>query len=167
MKSAMELKKALWSYPHEVLVDLLAKIYRTDEAARKEIDFLLQGSEYLDEKLTEVKKCVQELPHHSAGEIKSMFSEYMKFEKNKKKRINALYFFIETALTAYRNQECDHRMIMFASSSYGRAIKMMDKELWDIFFERSFSIAEQFYAIPMEAGEQAVRYYQETKNKYS
>ena len=91
----------------------------------------------------------------------------MKFEKNKKRRIDALYLFVEAALTAYSNQECDHRMIMFASSSYGRAIKMMNKELWDIFFERSYSIAEQFYAIPMEAGEQAVRYYQEAKNRYS
>lgn len=167
MKSVAELKEALWGYPQEVLVDLMAKLYRTDEAVRREIDFLLQGSEYLDERLVEVKKCVQELPRHSAKEIKALLAEYMKFEKNKKKRIDVLYLFIEAALTAYFNQKCDHRMIMSASSSYGKAIKMMDEELWNGFFERSFSIAEQFYAIPMEAGEQAVRYYQEAKNRYS
>lgn len=121
MKSAMELKEALWGYPKEVLVDLLAKLYRADGTARKEIDFLMQGSAYLDERLAEVKGCVQELPHYSAGEIKALFVEYMKFEKNKKKRIEALYFFIESALTAYLDQKCDHRMIMFASSSYGKS----------------------------------------------
>lgn len=167
MIAAKELKETLSTYPQEVLINLLAKIYHMDGAARKEIDFFLQGVDCLDERLAEVIKSVQELSRHSAGEIKALFAEYMKTEKNRKKRIDVLYFFIETALTSYSNQECDHRMIMFASSSYGRAVKMMDKELWDIFFEKSYSIAEQFYAIPMEAGVQAVRYYQEAKNKYS
>ena len=165
--NSKELKSALSCCPQEVLIDLLARLYRVDEKARKEIDLLLRGPGEMKDRKAEVIECVQNLSRHSAGEVKALLSDYMKAEKDKKTRIEALYCFIEAALAAYSNQECDHRMIMFASASYGKAINMMDQELWNTFFERSYSIAERFYSIPMEACLQAVRYYQGAKKQYS
>ena len=60
---------------------------------------------------------------------------YIKAEKDKRNRINAHFLFADAALKTYERKECDHRVLMVVSLFYGKAVRMMDLELWDEYLE--------------------------------
>lgn len=161
---AKELREAFSKHSNEELIGLLVKIYRGDAQAQHEIESFL-SEESVDDKLLAINDAIETLSQRTAGEVKLLLSDYIRVEKDRDKRIELIYSFIEATIVAYEKNECDHRMVMLASSYYGRTVKMMNKGLWDSFFERTYAIADKFYAIPMEAGIQAVRYYQEVKRR--
>lgn len=163
MKSK-ELREALSKHSNEELIGLLVKMYRGDAQAQQEIESFISDKS-ADDRLLAVNDAIDTLSHHTAGEVKALLCDYIRVEKDRDKRIEMIYSFIEATIAAYEKNECDHRMVMLASSNYGKAVKLMNKELWDSFFERTYEIADKFYAIPMEAGIQAVRYYQEVKKR--
>ena len=166
MYKAKELKEALSQHPYEDIVNLLVKAYRLSPDVQREVDHFLRGENYTDDKLNVLIAYINNLPQHSAGTFKSLISEYMKVEKDKKKRIDLIFHFVEAALVAYGKGQCDHRMIMYASSIYGKAVKMMNQKLWNWYLEQAYSIAGAFYETGLEAGVQAVLYYREVKGKF-
>ena len=161
-----ELKERLLSFPPEKLAGIIAKYYSKDDGIRRDVDILLssvQGGEII---LTELREMIDQMKYYPASAFKDKLAAYMRAEKDKRKRIEAYYLFIESALTEYEQKQCDHRMIMVASACYGKAVKMMDDELWKDFFDRTFAIAKRFDEIPLSSAVQAIWYYQEKKMEY-
>ncbi len=166
MYKVQELRTALSQYPYEDIVNLLVKAYRLSPDVQREVDHFLQGESYTDDKLSVIIAYINNLSQHSAGTFKTLIAEYIKVEEDKKKRIDLIFHFAEAALVAYNDDKCDHRMVMYASSIYGKAVKMMNRELWNEYLEQAYSIAGAFYETGLEAGVQAVLYYREVKEKF-
>lgn len=186
-----DLKRRLSKYSKDKLISLLVKAYGRDTETRRDVDKLIQSEKSTDDQVEELKNALEHIDRHPAAFYKDMLEAYAKTEKDKRKRIEAYFMLCDAVVPArssvsslpsepselsepsggvaggsIKGSRVDHRLIMVASSYYGKAVRMMDEELWAEMKDRAYDLAERFYQIPMDTAFQAVRYYQVMKDKF-
>ena len=169
MYNAKELREHLGSKEKTDLIKVIVKCYRKNPDLQREVDLLIEGDSFIDQTRKDFNDQVASLNIQSPGFYKDLLQDYVKVIKDKKERVEA-HFKVVDKLLGYCDlyEEGDiHRHLMVASSTYGKAIKILvsSPDLWKEKQEEALKLAERFAEWNYEAGYQAVTYYKEAERE--